>query len=110
MGKFVVSTRNNGEFQFVLKASNGQVILSSEGYTTKPACLKGIESVKKNSLVEKRFDILESKNGKSYFTLRATNGQIIGSSEMYESLSGCKNGIQSVMKNASEADLLDLTI
>ena len=49
MGKFVISTRSNGEFQFNLKADNGQTILSSEGYTTKAACLNGVESVKKNS-------------------------------------------------------------
>ena len=49
MGKFVVSTRKNGEFQFNLKAGNGQVILSSEGYTTRAACDNGIESVKKNA-------------------------------------------------------------
>ena len=53
MGKFVISTRKNGEFQFNLKATNGQVILSSEGYTTKAACLNGIESVKKNGPVGK---------------------------------------------------------
>lgn len=47
MGKFVISTRKNGEFQFSLKAGNGQEILGSEGYTTKAACLNGVESVKK---------------------------------------------------------------
>ena len=85
MGKFVISTRKNGEFQFSLKAGNGQEILASEGYTTKAACLNGVESVKKNSQDDARFDRLESKNGKYYFNLKATNGQIIGTSEMYES-------------------------
>lgn len=107
MGKFVVSIRKNQEFQFKLKAANGQIILSSEGYTTKAACMKGVESVRKNSQVEGRFDILESKNGKIYFHLRATNGQIIGASEQYESLAGCKNGIQSVMKNAPDAEVVE---
>ena len=54
MGKFVITVRKNGEFQFNLKATNGQVILTSEGYTTKAACLSGIESVKKNAAVKRQ--------------------------------------------------------
>jgi uncharacterized protein YegP (UPF0339 family) len=109
MGKFVIKTRTNGEFQFNLKAGNGEIILSSEGYTTKTACENGIESVKKNSAEDKRFDRLESKNGKHYFNLKATNGQIIGTSEMYESKAGRDNGIESVKKNAPDADTDDQT-
>lgn len=109
MGKFVISTRKNGEFQFSLKAGNGQEILASEGYTTKAACLNGVESVKKNSQVEARFDKLESKNGKFYFNLKATNGQIIGTSEMYESIASRDNGIASVAKNAPDATIDDQT-
>lgn len=109
MGKFVVSTRKNGEFQFNLKAGNGQVILTSEGYTTKAACLNGIESVKKNSQDDKRFDRKESVNGKPFFSLTATNGQIIGKSEMYESVASRENGIKSVKKNAPDAEIEDQT-
>ncbi|WP_313805951.1 YegP family protein [Flavobacterium sp.] len=105
MGSFLITKRSNGEFQFVLKAGNGQVILASEGYTTKAACENGIESVKKNSQDDARFDRLESKNGKPYFNLKATNGQIIGNSEMYESVSARENGIESVKKNAPDADV-----
>ena len=107
MGKFVISTRKNGEFQFSLKAGNGQEILASEGYTTKAACLNGVESVKKNSQVETRFDKLESKNGKFYFNLKATNGQIIGTSELYESVAARENGIESVKKNAPDAEVVE---
>lgn len=109
MGKFVITTRKNGEFQFSLKASNGQEILGSEGYTTKAACLNGIESVKKNSQIEARFDKLEANNGKPYFNLKATNGQIIGTSEMYESTTARDNGIASVMKNAPDATVDEQT-
>lgn len=103
MGKFVITTRKNGEVQFNLKAGNGQTILASEGYTTKAACLNGIESVKKNSQDDGRFDRLEAKNGKPYFNLKAGNGQIIGTSEMYESVAARENGIESVKKNAPDA-------
>lgn len=109
MGKFVITTRTNGEFQFNLKAGNGQTILTSEGYTTKAACNNGIESVKKNAPDDNRYERLESKSGKPYFNLKATNGQIIGSSEMYESTSARENGIESVKKNAPDAVTEDQT-
>ncbi|MBN8826513.1 MULTISPECIES: YegP family protein [unclassified Spirosoma] len=103
MGKFVISTRKNGEYQFNLKAGNGQVILASEGYSSKAACENGIESVRKNSPDDDRYDRKESSNGKHYFNLKAGNGQIIGSSEMYETVASRENGIDSVKRNAPEA-------
>lgn len=108
MGKFEISKRKNGEFQFNLKAGNGQTILTSEGYASKASCNNGIESVRKNSRDESKFECLESKNGKFYFNLKATNGQVIGVSEMYESVSSRKNGIESVMKNAPDATVTDM--
>lgn len=108
MGTFVISKRTNGEFQFRLKAVNGQEILASEGYKTKATCLNGVESVKKNSQEDARFDRLESKNGKFYFNLKATNGQIIGTSEMYETKASMENGIASVAKNAPEANVKEM--
>ena len=109
MGKFEITTRKNGEFQFNLKATNGQVILTSEGYKTKASCLNGVESVKKNCKEEKRFDVKVASNGKPYFNLMAGNGQIIGSSQMYANEVNMKNGIASVQKNAPEAPIVDMT-
>ena len=108
MAKFEISVRKNGEFQFNLKASNGEIILTSEGYTTKAACLNGAESVKKNAVEEKRFEKMVAKNGKPYFTLKATNGQVIGQSQMYASERNRDNGIASVMKNAPVAEIVEL--
>lgn len=108
MAKFEITTRKNGEFQFNLKASNGEVILTSEGYTTKAACLNGVESVKKNSATEERYEKLVAKNGKPYFNLKATNGQIIGQSQMYASERNRNNGIASVMKNAPVAEVVEV--
>ena len=107
MGKFVITTRKNGEFQFNLKATNGQVILTSEGYTTKTACLNGVESVKKNAVQENRYEVKVAKNGKPYFNLKASNGQNIGASQMYSSERTMKAGIASVMKNAPEAPVVE---
>ena len=107
MGKFVVTLRKNGEFQFNLKATNGQVILTSEGYTTKAACLNGIESVRKNGPVEERYEVEVAKNGKPFFNLKASNGQVIGSSQMYASERTMKQGIASVMRNAPDSPVVE---
>ncbi len=107
MGKFVISLRKNGDFQFNLKAGNGQVILSSEGYAAKASCLNGIESVRTNAAVEGRFESKDSTNGKFYFNLKASNGQVVGSSQMYENAASRDNGIESVKSNAPDATVED---
>ncbi|MFV8339821.1 YegP family protein [Flavobacterium sp. LB3P21] len=109
MGKFVITKRVNGEFQFNLKANNGQTILVSEGYVTKSNCENGIESVKHNAKDDSKFDRKTAVNGKAYFNLKATNGQIIGTSEMYETAASRDNGIESVKNNAPEAITEDLS-
>jgi uncharacterized protein len=109
MGKFVISIRKDGEFQFNLHAGNHQVILSSEGYAAKASCLNGIESVRKNSADDARFECKEAANGKFYFNLKSSNGQVVGSSQMYESEASRDNGIESVKNNAPEATVDDET-
>lgn len=110
MGKFVITTRKNGEFQFNLKGGNGQVVLTSEGYTTKANCMNGIESVKKNAPDLSRFEKKVATNGKFYFVLKASNGQVIGNSEMYESANSRDNGIKAVQSNASNSIIDDQTM
>ncbi|WP_298739808.1 YegP family protein [uncultured Chitinophaga sp.] len=109
MSKFIIKKRTNGEFQFNLKAGNGEVILTSEGYSSKAACENGIESVKKNAPDDSRYEKNTSTNGKFYFNLKAANGQVIGSSELYTSESGRNQGIESVKKNAPSATVEDQT-
>ena len=108
-GKIGITKRTNGEFQFNLKAGNGQTILTREGYSAKAGCLNGIESVKKNAPDDARYDRKTSSNGKPFFNLTSTNGQIIGSSEMYESVASRDNGIESVKTNAPSATTEDLS-
>jgi len=102
MGKFVISKRVNGDFQFNLKSGNRQIVLVSEGSSSKVACENGIESVKKNSQSDERYDRKESSNLNYFFNLKATNGQIIVNSGMYESIAARENGIESVKKNAPD--------
>lgn len=106
MGKFVIKTTATG-IKFDLKAGNGQVILTSEVYTTKAACENGIESVKKNAPDDARYERKDSTSGKPMFNLKAGNGQIIGTSELYESEAARDNGIESVKKNAPDADVVE---
>lgn len=109
MSKFVISKRANEEYQFLLKAGNGEIILTSEGYSSKANCTNGIESVRKNSQDDNKFEKKTSSNSKLYFNLKATNGQVIGTSQMYESESGLVKGITSVKNNAPEAIVEDTT-
>lgn len=108
-GKFEIYKDKAGEYRFRLKASNGQIILASEGYKAKSSCTNGIESVQKNAPDDARFERKETKTGKHMFNLKAGNNQVIGTSESYESVAARDNGIESVKKNASGAKVDDLT-
>lgn len=108
-GKFEIFKDKRGETRFRLKAGNGQIILASEGYKRKASCLNGVESVRKNSAQDDRFERKKTKGGKFMFNLRARNGQVIGTSESYESEKACENGVASVAKNAPGAKLVDTT-
>lgn len=107
--KFEMYTGKNGETYFRLKAANGENILGSEGYTSKAAAENGIESVKKNSADESKFEVKETANGKYHFVLKAGNGQVIGQSQMYAEKAGAQNGCGAVARAASEAEVEDLT-
>ncbi len=108
-GKFEVKLSNSGKHMFNLKAGNGQVILTSELYESKTACLNGVESVRKNSADENRFERRTSSKGEPYFILKAGNGQEIGRSEMYSGDAAMENGIASVKTNAPDAAINDTT-
>lgn len=108
-GKFELKTSANSKFHFNLKASNGQIILSSEMYETRPAAENGIESVKKNAADDARYERRTSAKGDPYFILKAANGQEIGRSEMYTTSAAMENGIASVKTNALDAAIADAT-
>lgn len=108
-GKFEIYKDKAGEFRFRLKAGNGQIILASEGYVAKSSCTNGVESVMKNAPDDARYERKDTANGKCMFNLRAANSQVIGTSEVYESVAARDNGIESVKKNAPGATVVDLT-
>lgn len=117
MGKFVVKATKTG-FVFNLKAGNGEVIATSEVYTTEAACMKGVESVRKNAAEAKledqtvaevaavtnpKFELYTDKAGEFRFRLKARNGEVIAASEGYKAKASCLNGIDSVRRNAPDA-------
>ena len=108
-GKFEVKATKNGQFMFNLKASNGEIILTSEMYKTMKGLKNGIKSVKTNAKVPAHFKTMMSKKNEPYFVLRAGNNQVVGKSEMYSSDKALANGIDSVKKNAPDAAVDDQT-
>jgi uncharacterized protein len=100
--------KKGDQYHFVLKAGNGQVILSSQMYASKASAMNGIESVQKNCSNDKCWEKNTAKNGKFYFNLKSTNSQIIGTSQMYAGESGMNNGIESVKKNAPGAGVKEV--
>ena len=121
MGKFKVRNVASG-IKFDLCAGNGQVIATSEVYNSEASCMKGVESVKTNApianfedqtveevvtVVNPKFEMYTDKKGEFRFRLKARNGEIIAVSEGYKTKSACENGIESVKKNASDAEIVE---
>ncbi|OTG64799.1 YegP family protein [Acinetobacter silvestris] len=109
-GSYEISKAKDGQYRFVLKAGNGEIILTSELYKAKASAHNGIESVQKNSLDDVHYERLEAKNGKPYFNLKAANHQIIGTSQLYSSEAARDHGIESVKSNGSTDKIKDLSI
>ena len=107
-GKFEVYVDKAGEHRFRLKAGNGETILTSEGYSQKDGCANGIESVRKNSSDASMFEKITTEGGKYRFNLKAANHQVIGTSQNYDSESGRDNGIESVGRNAPDAEVVEV--
>lgn len=121
MGKFVLRTVDTG-IKFDLKAGNGEVVASSQVYSSESSCRIGIASVQKNApiaavenqtterfTVEKnpKFEVYIDKKGEYRFRLKATNGQVIATSEGYKAIASCIKGIESVKKNAADAKITE---
>ena len=119
MGKFVIKETATG-MKFDLKASNGEVIATSEVYKSEASCKNGIQSVINNAPIANledqtvegfetqknpKFEIYTDKGGEFRFRLKAKNGEIIATGEGYKAKPSCLNGIESVRKNAAEGKI-----
>ncbi len=108
-GWFELSKSSDGQFRFVLKAGNGEPILTSELYKAKVSAEAGIASVHANCGNDARYEKNTSTNGKPYFNLKAANSQVIGTSQMYSSTSSRDEGISSVKANGTSKTIKDNT-
>lgn len=121
MGKFVISSAKNG-VMFNLKAGNGEIIATSQVYKSLDSCKNGVESVSKNAPIapvedqtvenyetktNPKFEVYTDKAEEYRFRLKARNGEIIAVGQGYKSKAGCMNGIESIKKNAVDAEVVE---
>lgn len=107
-GWYEVSKNELGEFRFVLKAANSEVVLRSQQYTTKTSALGGVASVQHNAPDEARYELKTANDGRFFFNLLAANGQVVGTSQMYASEATRATGIASVQANGPSGDVREI--
>jgi len=107
MGTFVLEKTSDGLFHFKLLAANGEPLLSSERYAAKRSALRGIRSVQTNSADETRYERRKARNGKTYFVLAATNGETIGTSQVYSTRWARERGIAACRANGPSSPVRD---
>jgi hypothetical protein len=107
-GWYEVSKNDQGQHSFVLKASNQQVVLRSQEYASRASALNGIASVQTHAALDERYELAVAKDGRPYFNLKAANGQVIGTSQMYASADTRAAGIASVKANGASTDVRDV--
>lgn len=108
-GKFELKRSATGDFFFHLLGEHGQVILSSETYKARASAHNGIASVRKNVLLDHRFERKMSTSGRPYFVLKARNGEAIGRSQMYSSHEAMEEAIAAVKQHAPDAGVQDMS-
>lgn len=105
MGKFIISEKNEGEFQFNFKNKNGDIILTSETYLSKDCCKNGIQCAKNNSIIEDRYEKKISASDQFHFHLKSGNGNIIGTSQIYPTKISMDSGINYMINRAEDSSV-----
>jgi uncharacterized protein YegP (UPF0339 family) len=105
--KFEITKNDKGEFHFKLVNAEGKTLLRSEGYNAKASCTNGVESVRKNAAEDKRYEACTASDGRPYFNLKASNGQIIGTSPMFADAAACDAAIAATKAGAADASVDD---
>jgi len=107
-GWFEIAMNDKGQHSFVLKATNSQVILRSQQYESKASAQGGVTSVQVNAPLDDRYELATATDGRFYFNLKAGNGQVIGTSQMYAAAGGRTTGIESVKANGPSTDVREV--
>jgi len=79
-------SQTSDPYTFAFLDSKDKSVVRSENYSAKNSALNGIESIKGNCLNDARYEMKEAKNGKFFFNLKASNGQVVGTSTFYETI------------------------
>ncbi|MCP5415988.1 MAG: YegP family protein [Chromatiaceae bacterium] len=90
-------------YSFTFVNDQGQSVVKSENYKAKKSALGGIESVKKNCTNDDRYEMKESKNGKFFFNIKASNGQVVGTSALFASATERGKAIEELKSSAPGA-------
>jgi len=104
--RFVITEGTNGQFYFRLHAKNGATVLQSEGYTSEAAALNGTFSVHSNGQNEGRYDVRQARDGRFYFNIKATNGQVVGTSQMYSTKGSADRAVDAIIDTLPAVELL----
>lgn len=100
-GWYEIARNDKGQYSFVLKAANSQVVLRSQQYEAKA-------SVQANCALDERYELATASDGRFYFNLRAANSQVVGTSQMYADEGSRKTGIESVKANGANTDVREV--
>ena len=104
--RFTTLEGQNGLYYFNLKASNGEIVLQSQAYSSEAAALNATFAVVEAGADKGNFDVNKSADGGAYFNLKAANGEIVATSEVYYSTSNAKRAVNSVMKLLPNVNIL----
>ena len=101
-GKWLIEHKSEGEYMAKLAASNGEVMLSSEIYTSEEGARAGIDTIIKNTEIG-NFIAYQNKNGNYYYKLKTANNKLLCVGEIYKTKEQCLKAIESVKRIAADA-------
>ena len=106
VGKWVVEIKSDDEYMSKLSASNGEVMLSSEIYTTEEGARAGIATIIK-AIETGEFIIYQDKSKDYYYKLKNAQNRLLCAGEIYKSKAQCEKAVESVKRIAKEAVIQD---
>ncbi len=95
--RFQIFRGENGQYYARLRAANGEIVLTSEGYVSSTGATNVVESLRRNATVSASYEIRTSANGQYYFVVIAPNNETIGTSETYTTRSNATRAVDTVV-------------
>jgi uncharacterized protein YegP (UPF0339 family) len=95
--RFALHLDNGGKHYWNLHAGNGEIVLRSQRYDSEAAALNGMFSVVDHGTAAARYQVLPANGGGYYLNLTASNGQVIGTSEVYATKSNAERARDAII-------------